>query len=176
MQNQKIAQEILDLNKNAVKMSFDALSSISDQTAKAADQVLGTTPNVPEEGKKAFGVFIKENQKAQISLKNYVETGLEIDWATKEAPVKGLEALESLYTSAFSQASAIQKETKELLKKATDQLPKEVKPVVEFWNEALNNNFQLFQSFVTKNFEVAKKALSGVSAEAPKAAEKTASK
>ena len=40
MQNQKIAQEILDFNKNAVKMSFDALSSFSDQTAKATDQLL----------------------------------------------------------------------------------------------------------------------------------------
>ncbi len=175
MQNQKIAQEILDFNKNTVKMSFDALSSFSDQTAKAADQFFSTTPNVPEEGKKAFGIFIRENQKAQTNLKNCVEAGLEIDWTTMEAPVKNLEAMESFYNSAFKQASAIQKETEELLKKTTDQLPKEVKPVVEFWNEAFNSNFQIFQSFVTQNFAVAKKVMANVSAEAPKAA-KAASK
>ncbi len=175
MKNQKIAQEILDFNKNAVKMSFDALSSFSDQTAKAADQFLGATPNIPADGKKAFGTFIKENQTAQTNLKNCVEAGLEIDWTTMKAPVKGLEAMESFYNSAFSQAIAIQKETKELLKKTTEQLPKEAKPVVEFWNDAFNSNFQIFQSFVTQNFEVAKKVLANVSAEAPKAA-KAASK
>lgn len=176
MQNQKIAQEVLDFNKNAVKMSFDALSSFSEQTAKAADQFLGTTPNVPEEGKKAIGVFIKENQKVQANLKSSVETGLEIDWTAKDAPVKGLEIMESFYNNAFTQSSAIQKETKELLKKTTDLLPKEAKPVVDFWNEALNSNFQIFQGFMTKNFEVAKKVLTNVAAEAPKAAVTAAGK
>jgi hypothetical protein len=101
-----------------------------------------------------------------------VEAGLEIDWTSKEAPAKGLEAVESFYSSACSQAGEIQKETEELLKKTSDQLPKEAQPVVEFWNQALNSNFQIFQGFVTQNFEFAKKVLSDVSAEAPKTAAK----
>jgi hypothetical protein len=174
MQNEKIAQEVLDFNKNAVKMSFDALNSFSDQTVKAADQLLGSVPNVPEEGKKAVGTFFKENQKGLTSLRNSVEAGLEIDWTTKEAPAKGLEAMESFYNSAFSQASAVQEETKALFNKTSEQLPKEVKPVVEFWNQALNSNIQIFQGFVTKNFEFAKKILADVAVEAPKAAKAAA--
>ena len=170
MQNEKIIQDIIDFNKNTLKMSFEALGTFYDQTAKAADHLLGATPNVPEEGKKAFNLFIKENQKVQANVKNFVEASIEIDWTAKDAPVKGLEAMENLYNSAFSQSSAIQKETKDLLKKTTEQFPKEAKPVVDFWNEALNSNFQIFQSFMTKNFDFAKKGLKNVAAEAPKAA------
>jgi len=172
MQNQETAQEILDFNKNAVKMSFDALSSFSDQTAKAADQLLGNASNVPKEVKKAVGSFFNENQKGLTSLKDSVEAGLEIDWTTKEAPVKGIETMESFYNSAFSQAIAAQKETKALFNKTSEQLPKEVKPVVEFWNQALNSNFQIFQGLVTKNFELTKKVLADVSDEASKVAAK----
>ena len=175
MQNEKTTQEVLDFNKNAVKMSFDALNTFSDQTAKAADQLLGSVPNVPEESKKAVDTFFKENQKGLTTLKNSVEAGLEIDWTSKEAPVKGLEAMESYYNSAVSQACAMQEETKAVFNKASEQLPKEVKPVVEFWNQALNSNFSSFQGFVSQNFEMAKKVLGAVSVEAPKAA-KAASK
>lgn len=170
MQNEKIIQDIIDFNKNTVKMSFEALGTFYDQTAKAADHLLDATPYVPEEGKKAFNLFIKENQKVQANVKKFVETSIEIDWTAKDAPVKSLEAMESLYNSAFSQSNAIQKETKDLLKKTTEQLPKEAKPVVDFWNEALNSNFQIFQSFMTKNFDFAKKGLNDVATEAPKAA------
>jgi len=103
-------------------------------------------------------------------VKNFVEASIEIDWTAKDAPVKGLEAMETLYNSAFSQSNAIQKETKDLLKKTTEQLPKEAKPVVDFWNEALNSNFQIFQSFMTKNFDFAKNGLKNATPEAPKAA------
>jgi hypothetical protein len=170
MLNQKITQDILDFNKNAVKSSFEALSSFSDQTAKAADQVMGTIPNVPEEGKKAVDSFFKENQKGLNSLKKSLEAGLAIDWTAKDAPVKGIEAMEAFYNSAFTQAGQAQEQANSLLKKSTEQLPKEVLPVVEFWNQALNSNFQTFQGIVTKNFELAKKVLSSDSADAPKAA------
>lgn len=176
MKNQNLAQEILDFNKNTVKLSFEALGTFFDQTAKAANQLLGATPNVPDEGKKAFNLFIKENQKVQANLKSLVETGMEIDWTDQSAPAKGLEAMQSFYTSAFNQSSAIQKETKDLLKKTTDQLPKESKPVVDFWNETLDNNFQIFQSLMDKNFEVAKKVLADVSTAAPKTSAKPDSK
>lgn len=174
MQNQKIAQEILGFNKNAVKMSFDALSSFSDQAAKSADQFLGAVPCIPEEGKEAVGIFFKENQKGLTSLRACVEAGLEIDWTTKEAPAKGLEAMESLCNDAFSQAAEIKKESRGLAEKATKQLPKEAKPFVEFWSEALDNGFQIFQGYVSKNFELAKKILADVSVEAPKAEAKAA--
>ena len=175
MQNEKIAQDILNFNKNAVKTSFEAINSFSDQTAKAADQLMGAVPNVPEEGKKAVGTFFKENQKGLTNLQKNVEAGLEIDLTAKDAPVKGIEAMESFYNSAFGQASAMQKEAEQLFAKTSDQLPKEVKPVVEFWNQALNNNVQIFQDLVTKNFEFAKKVLADVAVDAPKAS-KAASK
>ena len=176
MPSKKVTQDFVDFNKNAVKMSFDALSTFSEQTAKAADQLLETVPNVPEEGKKAVSAFFKENQKGLDSLKSSVEAGLEIDWTSKEAPAKGIDAMENFYNSAVSHASAIQKETKASLKKTTDQLPKEIQPVVEFWNQAINNYFQIFQGLVTRNFDLAKKVLSDESAEAPKAETKAATK
>jgi len=176
MKNQEFSQDILDFNKNAVKMGCDVLTNFSDQAAKTAGQILEITPNVPEEGKKVVDLFFKENQKGLANLKKYVDTGLEIDWSSQEAPVKGVEALESYFNSACSQASSIQKETKDLLKKTAEQLPKEAKPVVNFWTEALNSNFQIFQSFVNKNFELAKKVLAEVTPEAPKAAPKAAAK
>jgi len=168
MKKQDVAQEILNFNKTAVKEGFEALSTMSNQAAKAANQILGATPNVPEEGKKAVDLFFKENQKCLSTQRKFVETGLEIDWSNPNAPAKGLEAIESLCDSAFSQVGAMQKETKELLKKATEMLPKEAKPVVDFWTETLNSNYQIFQSLVTKNFELAKKVMGDLAAEAPK--------
>jgi len=165
MQNEKIAQDILNFNKNAVKMSFDALSSFSDQTAKAAELLLGSLPNVPEESKKAVGSFYKESQKSLTSLKTCVEAGLAIDWTAKDAGVKSLELMEKQYNNACTQAGAQQKEAKDLFKKSSEQLPKEAKPVVDFWTDALNSNFQMFQGIVTKNFEFAKKVLVDVAAE-----------
>lgn len=176
MKKQDVVQEILSFNKNAVKEGFEALSTMTNQAAKAASQILGATPNVPEEGKKAVDLFFKENQKGLSTQRKFVESSLEIDWSNPNAPVKGLEAIENLYDSAFSQVGALQKETKELLKKATEQLPKEAKPVVDFWTETLNSNYQIFQSLVTKNFELAKKVVGDLAAEAPKAESKTANK
>lgn len=169
MLNQKTTQDILDFNKNAVKSSFEALNSLSDQTSKAADQLMGTIPNVPEEGKKAVDSFFKDNQKGLTSLKKSVDAGLEIDWTAKDAPAKGIEAMETFYNSAFAQAGEAQEQANSLFKKTTEQLPKEVLPVVEFWNQAFNSNFQTFQGIVTKNFELAKTVLNDDSAAAPKA-------
>jgi uncharacterized protein YukE len=176
MPNQNVAQEILDFNKNAVKESFEALSTISNQAAKAANQILGATTNVPEEGKKAVDLFFKENQNGLTSQRKFIETSLEIDWTSPNASSKGLEAIETLYNSAFSQVGALQKETNELLKKATEQLPKEAMPVVDFWNGTLNSNYQSFQNFVTSNFALARKVMGDLAAEAPKAASKASTK
>ncbi|MDD2898583.1 MAG: hypothetical protein PHI31_07695 [Desulfuromonadaceae bacterium] len=176
MSKQNVAQEILDFNKNAVKESFEALNTISNQAAKAANQILDATPNVPEEGKKAVNMFFKENEKGLSSQRKFVESGLEIDWTSPNASAKGLEAIETLYNSAFSQVDSLQKETSELLKKATEQLPKEAKPVVDFWNGTLNSNYQSFQNFVTQNFALARKVMGDLAAEAPKADKKAATK
>jgi uncharacterized protein YukE len=173
MTKQNVAQEILDFNKKTVKESFEALSSISSQAAKTANQILDATTNVPEEGKKVVDLFFKENEKGLSSQKKFVETGLEIDWTSPNASVKGLEAIESLYNSAFNQVDALQKETNELLKKATEQLPKEAKPVVDFWNGTLNSNYQGFQNLVTQNFALARKVMGELAADAPKAEKKT---
>ena len=172
MQNQKITQDILDFNKNAVKSSFEALNSFSDQTAKAAEQLMGAIPNVPAEGKTAVGSFFKENQKGLKSLKKSVDAGLAMDWTANDTPAKGIDAMETFYNSAFAQAGEVQEQATALFKKTTEQLPKEVMPVVEFWNQALNSNFQTFQGLVTKNFELAKKVLANDSVAAPKAASK----
>jgi hypothetical protein len=176
MPKQNVAQEILDFNKNAVKDGFEALNTSSNQAAKAANQILGSTPNVPEEVKKVVDLFFKENQKGLSSQRKFVESGLEIDWTSPNAPVKGLEAIEDLYNSACSQVGDMQKETNELLKKATEQLPKEAKPVVDFWNATLNSNYQIFQSFVSKNFELARKVIGDLAADAPKAGAKASTK
>jgi len=172
MTTQNVAQEILDFNKKTVKESFEALSTISNQAAKTANQILEATTNVPEEGKKVVDLFFKENEKGLSSQKKFVETGLEIDWASPNASVKGLEAIESLYNSAFNQVDALQKETNELLKKATEQLPKEAKPVVDFWNGTLNSNYQGFQNLVAQNFALARKVMGELAADAPKAEKK----
>lgn len=176
MPKQNVAQEILDFNKNAVKESFEALSSISSQAAKTANQILGATTNVPEEGKKAVDQFFKENQTGLSIQKKFVETSLEIDWTSPNASEKGLEAIVTLYKSAFSQVEALQKETNEILKKATEQLPKEAKPVVDFWNGTLNSNYKGFQNFVTQNFELARKIMGDFAPDAPKATSKESTK
>lgn len=176
MSKQNGAQEIVDYNKNAVKAGFEVLSTVSTQAATAAEQILGATPNVPEEGKKVVDLIFKENQKGLANQKKYVETGMEIDWTSQNAPIKGLEALENLSNSAFSQAGVIQKETKELLKKTTELLPKEAQPVVDFWSEALNSNFLIFQNYVSKNFELVKKVVADIAVAVPVTAAKAATK
>ena len=168
-------KEILAFNKSAIKMSFDALSAFSDQTAVATDFLLGSIPSVPEEGKTAVSNYFKEGQKGLAGLKKHVESGLEIDWTAKDAPVKNLAAMETFCKDALSQAVEIRKETKALVEKATKQLPKEVKPLVDFWNESVNNSFEFFQNSVSKNFELAKKVVNDVSVFSP-AAESKATK
>ena len=69
----------------------------------------------------------------------------------------------SFCKDAFSQAAEIKKETKALVEKATKQLPKEAKTIVDFWNESFNTGFDFFQSYVNKNFELARKVVTDVS-------------
>jgi len=163
-----IAKELIDFNKNAIKMNLDAISALSGQAAKGADQLLGVAPNVPEESKKAVGLLFQENQKALTSLKKYLESGMAIDWSAKEATAKNLENLELLYNQAFSQAGNMRNETKALFEKAGSQLPKEAKSLVEFWSTAVNNGYDICQTYMNKNFELGKKILAEVAALTPK--------
>ncbi|WP_306532822.1 hypothetical protein [Geobacter sp.] len=174
MEAQNFNKEILAFNKNVIKMSFDALSAFSGQAAVATDTLLGTIPSVPEEGKKAVSIYFKQGQKGLASLKKHAESGLELDWTAKDAPVKNLEAMEAFCKDAFSQAVEIRNETKVLVEKATKQLPKEAKSIVDFWNDSVNSGFETFQSCVNKNFELAKKIMADVSVVVPTAEPKAA--
>jgi hypothetical protein len=174
METPNFSKEILAFNKSAIKMSFDALTAFSGQAAVTSDFLLGATPSVPEEGKKAVSIYFKEGQKGLASLKTHVESGLELDWTAKDAPVKNLAVMENFYKDAFSQAAEIKKETKTLVEKATKQLPKEAKSLVDFWSESVNSGFEFFQSYVNKNFELARKVMTDVSVVTPAAEPKAA--
>lgn len=175
METPNFNKETLAFNKNAIKTSFDALSTLSGQAEVATDALLGAIPSVPEEGKKAVNIYFRESQKSLANLKTHVEKSLEFDWTAKNAPLKSLEAIETFYKDAFSQADDIKKETKALIEKATKQLPKEAKAIVDFWSESVNNGFEFYQTYVSKNFELAKKVMTNVSAVTP-AAEPKATK
>ena len=162
MDNPNFNKEFLGLGKNAVKMGFNALGAFSGQAAVVADNLWGSAPNVPEEGKKAVSMYFKESQKVLANLKKYVDSGLELNWTAKDAPMKNLEAMETFYNDTFGQAIEIKKEANALIEKGTRQLTKEGKSIVDFWTESVNGGFELFQSCVDKDFELAKKALSGV--------------
>src|SRR6185369_9368411 len=167
-------KENLAFNKSAIKMGFDALNAISGQAAVASDILLAANPAVPEEGKKALGIFFKEGQKVLDSMKVQVEKSLELDWTAKNAPIKNLEVVEAFYKDAFSHVDEFKKETKLLVEKATKPLPKEVKSIVDTWNESVNTGFEFFQSCVNKNFELARKVMTDVSAFTPTAEPKAA--
>jgi paraquat-inducible protein B len=167
MESQKFNKENLVFNKSAVKMGFDALSALTGQAAVASDILLAATPAIPEEEKKVVSSLFKESQKGLDNLKTHVEKSLELDWTAKDAPVKSLETMENFCKDAFSQAGEIMRETKTLAEKATKQLPKEAKPLVDLWNQSVNNGFEFFKSCVDKNFELARKVMTDVSASTP---------
>jgi hypothetical protein len=169
MQTTNFAKELLNFNKDIVKISFDTLTNISSQAAQMTDSCFELAPYLPEEGKKVVGLYVKESQKSLASVRKHIEKGLEIDWTSKETPAKGLETLESFCNNAFSQASDIKKETKGLFDKTVKQLPKESKPLVDLWIEAVNSGFDIFEGCVKKNFELAQEILASVSAESGKA-------
>jgi len=162
METPNFSKESLAFNKSAVKMGFDALSALAGQAAVASDILLAAAPAVPEEEKKVVSILFKEGQKGLDNLKTHVEKSLELDWTAKNAPVRNLEMMESFCKGAFSQADEIMKETKALTEKAASQIPKETKPLVELWNESVNNGFEFFKSCVNKNFELARKVMTDV--------------
>lgn len=174
METPNFNKESLAFNKSAIKMGFDALSAFTAQAAVASEFLMGVNPAVPEEGKKAVSVFFKEGQKSLDCLKTQMERSLELDWTAKNAPVKNLEVMETFCKDAFNQAEEIKKETKALSEKATKQLPKEAKPMVDLWNESVNNGFEFFKSCVNKNFELAKRTMADVSVFTPAAEPKAA--
>lgn len=174
METSNFSKETLAFNKNAIKTSFDTLSTFAGQAEVATDALLGAIPSIPEDGKKAVSVYFKEGQKGLANLKTHVERSLELDWTTKNAPLKNLEAIETFYKDAFCQADEIKKETKALIDKATKQLPKEAKSLVDFWSESVNSGFEFYQSYVNKNFEFARKVLTNVSVASPAAESKAA--
>jgi hypothetical protein len=174
METPNFNKESLAFNKSVIKMSFDAMNTITGQAAVASEFLLGAIPSVPEEGKKAVSIFFKDGQKVLDSMKTQVEKSLELDWTAKNAPVKNLEVMETFCKDAFSQVEEFKKETKALVEKATKTLPKEAKSLVDTWNDSVNNSVEFFQSCVFKNFELARKSMTDVSAFTPAAEPKAA--
>ncbi len=170
METIKFNGYVLDFYKNAVKASFDAASTFTAQSAVLTDKLLGTVPSFPEEGKKIAGIYFDETQKGLAILRKYVESNLELDWTAQDAPVKSLEAMETLSKEAFKEAAEIQKEIKPLVEKATAQLPKEAKELVGFSNDLVTSGSESLKNNVIKNFEAAKKTVGEASAAGKKAA------
>ena len=158
METTNFSKETAAFNKTALNTTFDALNTLSGQTAVATDAILTAVPSFPEEGKKAVSTCIKENQKALDSLKKHLGNSLELDFTAATAPVKSIEALESFYNDVFGQLVIIKNETKTLVDAATAKLPKEAKSIVNFWNDSFNFGFDSFQNYVVNNFALAKKA------------------
>jgi hypothetical protein len=162
MENHEFSKGILDFSKSVVKTSFDALGAFSAQAARMADSVLGMAPSAPEEGKRAVGIYFQESQKVLANLRKYVDTELELNTTAKDAPVKNLEALETLYNDLFSQAVEIKNEANSLLEKGTGQLSKEATSVVDLWRESVDGGFELFHKCMSRDFELTRKAFTGV--------------
>jgi len=171
MTTAKLNNEAAVFNKNAINMSFDAISAITNQVAVATETFLDAAPAVPSELKKVVSAYVKESQKGLVSLKKNVEAGLDVDWTAKNASVKAIDAIEGFYKDAVSQVVAIKKETAVLAESTNKNLPKEVKSIVAFWNDSINQGFESFQNFVDQNFALARKVTSDVLVVAePKAA------
>lgn len=166
MQTSNFYGNVMDVYKTAVKTGFEALSTFTAQSEAFSGKLIEAIPSFPEEGKKFTSLYFGESQKGLTLLKKCVETNLEIDWTSKDATLKSLEAMEAFSKGVFKEAASIQKEMKPLVEKATEQLPKEAKEVVEFSNKAVNSGAENLQENVTKGFEVAKKTLTDVSATA----------
>ena len=174
METANFAKETVAFNKTALNTTFDALNTIAGQTAAATEAIITAVPSFPEEGKKAVSTCLKENQKALDNLKKNLGKGLELDLTAATAPVKSIEALESFYNDAFSQAVVLKNETKTLVDAATAKLPKEAKSIVNFWNDSFNFGFDSFQNYVVNNFALAKKVTADVFTVAPAAQAKAA--
>jgi len=159
MEAKDFAKQIVDFNKSAAKIGFDTISSFSGQAAKLTDSLIDIVPNAPADVKKATALYFAEQNKALNSLQGYVEGQLNIDWTSQDAPAKSIEVLEQFSKQALTQAENIKKESKKLADKTTEQLPKEVKPLVNIWNDAINNSVSLFQDSLSKSFEISKDLL-----------------
>jgi len=159
MEAKDFAKQIIDFNKSAAKIGFDTISAFSGQAAKLTDSLVDIVPNAPAEVKKATSLYFTEQNKALANLQGYVEGQMNIDWTSKDAPAKSIEVLEQFNKQAFAQADNIKKESKKLTDKTTDQLPKEFKPLVNIWNDAINNSIGLFQDSMSKSFEISKDLL-----------------
>jgi len=163
MEPKDFAKQIVDFNKNAAKIGFETISAFSGQAAKLTDSLINIVPNVPSEIKNGSALLFKEQQKTLSNLQGYVEGQLNVDWTSQDAPTKSIEVLEQFSKQAFAQAEGIKKESKQLSDKATEQLPKEAQPLVNIWNDAINNGFSLFQDSLNKSLELSKELLANAS-------------
>ncbi|MBW2450739.1 MAG: hypothetical protein JRE16_02540 [Deltaproteobacteria bacterium] len=164
METKDYSKQIVDFNKNAAKIGFDTIIAFSGQAAKLTESLVNAVPNVPEEVKKSSSMFFKEQEKSLKNMQSYVDGQLSVDWTSQDAPTKSIEVLEQFSKQAFSQANSIKDESKQLTEKATAQMPEEAKPLVNIWNDAINNSLSLFQDSLTKSLELSKELLNKESA------------
>ena len=154
-----ISKEIIDLNRGAVNMGIDALSALNSRLAESAEQALKLAPALPEEGQKAVRNYFKRNQKGLDLLKEQVKVLLDIDPTAKDAPLKGVQVLETATENLIKQGTELRKELNGLVEKGTKELPQEAKTVVELWNRTGSECFDLCCGLVRTNFSLAKSVL-----------------
>ncbi|MDD2898574.1 MAG: hypothetical protein PHI31_07650 [Desulfuromonadaceae bacterium] len=160
-------KETTDFNKNLLDAGFEALNTISTQTAVAVDQILAASPAVPEEGKNVVTTCVKESQTTLVNFKKFLEAGLQLDVTSTDASAKSLEALEIFSNESFGQAAVLKNEAQTFIEAATKLLPNDAKAVVTFWNDTFNFGFDAFQSYVNDNFALAKKVTTDAFSFAP---------
>jgi polyhydroxyalkanoate synthesis regulator phasin len=69
MDPKQIAKQMVDFNKTAFDNSFDAMSTIQDQTEKMFSAMMEQTVFFPEEGKKLVNEWIKTYKKSREEFK-----------------------------------------------------------------------------------------------------------
>ena len=69
MDQKQIAKQMVDFNKTAFDNSFNAMTTLQDQTEKLILNFLEKAPWIPEEGKKAINTWIAGYKKGRDDFK-----------------------------------------------------------------------------------------------------------
>lgn len=88
MENEKMAKQVIDFQKNLFENSFKAVETIQDQTEKLSMDMMEQMPWVTDAGKQAFKDSVEMYKKARDDFKKAVEEGfsrLEEIFSKKEA-------------------------------------------------------------------------------------------
>jgi len=69
MDPQKIAKEVLELNKSVLDNTFNAISTVQDQSAKMFTSVIDEANWLPDEGKKIIIDWVSAYQRGRNDFK-----------------------------------------------------------------------------------------------------------